>query len=282
MMSTVDSGLPRDKPFVDRTPYSIRDGQFKFDIHRIHYGSTEYGSWLSKKVATGAFCIFDVTVTNVGGGLRTMKPANQHAFAGSVQHQPLAPFSERQKALLSQLTAGQSASGHLVFDLPKGMWLDRVEFHDSVMSGGATVRLKRPDPAPETEDAPMSPVTIRRRTLLIAVSAVVLIGGTIAGMVNSGESSEPGFVSRDDFGSDWPLTVDQGTLDCTEGPQVGGAGLDAVTFTAPGGTTYAVNGAAKTVTNYPEIDPIWASDPSGTSPKMGIGPLIDKGLELCN
>ena len=77
-------------------------------------------------------------------------------------------------------------------------------------------------------------------------------------------------VSRGDFGADWPLTVDSGVLACQ--------GAGAVTFTAPDGTTYAVNGLAQSATSYPEIDPIWAD--SGKL-KVDIGPLIDRGLDLC-
>jgi hypothetical protein len=78
-------------------------------------------------------------------------------------------------------------------------------------------------------------------------------------------------VSRADFGDEWPLTVGSGTLSCDG---------DAVTFTT-GGTTYGVNGTARTLNEWPDIDPIWAKDPSGLAPKKDIGPLIDRGLDLC-
>lgn len=83
------------------------------------------------------------------------------------------------------------------------------------------------------------------------------------------EVGEP--VSRADFGDDWPLTVDTGELRCE--------GASAVVFVVDG-TEYGVNGSALSA-GYPEIDPIWADDPSGNAPKMDIGPLIQAGLELC-
>jgi hypothetical protein len=83
-------------------------------------------------------------------------------------------------------------------------------------------------------------------------------------------------VSRAEYGRDWPLTVGRGVLAC-ERPQ-------GVTFTAPDGTAYAVNGAAQDY-GYPEIDPIWRNSPDQYDPhltlKVNIGPLIDRGLELC-
>lgn len=79
-------------------------------------------------------------------------------------------------------------------------------------------------------------------------------------------------VSKSDYGDEWPLTVDHGTLRCE--------GASAVVFVAPDGTEYGVNGTA--LADYPEIDPIWANDPSGVAPKVNIGPLITDGLELCD
>ena len=78
-------------------------------------------------------------------------------------------------------------------------------------------------------------------------------------------------VSRADFGAEWPLTVDSGTLSCE---------ADAVTFESSG-TTYAVNGTAGSRDAGVDIEPIWADDPSGDAPKLNIGPLIDRGIELC-
>lgn len=77
-------------------------------------------------------------------------------------------------------------------------------------------------------------------------------------------------VSREDFGADWPLTVASGILACE--------GAGAVTFTA-NGTTYAVNGMASSLDAGVDIDPIWAE--ARDAPKKNIGPLIDRGLELC-
>jgi hypothetical protein len=77
----------------------------------------------------------------------------------------------------------------------------------------------------------------------------------------------------------WPLTVPGGLLQC-EPLVISGLPVERVTFEAPDGTIYAVNGHALDA-GYPEIDPIWKDDPTGIAPKVNIGPLIDKGLNLC-
>jgi hypothetical protein len=92
-------------------------------------------------------------------------------------------------------------------------------------------------------------------------------------LTGCGGSESHGSVSKADMGSDWPLTVDSGTLHCD---------ALAVTFEAPDGTEYALNGVARDQTDLPDIEPIWAPDPeSGGGLKKSIGPLIDRGLELC-
>lgn len=84
---------------------------------------------------------------------------------------------------------------------------------------------------------------------------------------------EPGLLTRDNFGADWPLTVDFGVVACADG---------SVTFRAPDGTKYAVNGTAQAQHRaLPKIDAIWADDPDLDGVKINIAPVIDRGRELC-
>jgi hypothetical protein len=90
----------------------------------------------------------------------------------------------------------------------------------------------------------------------------------IQGCGDSLESpSRPGFVSRDDLGKAWPLTVDAGVLNCFD--------YGDVTFTA-NGTLYAVSALAPGA----DIDPIWADGPRGR--RKNLGPLIQRGRRLCD
>jgi hypothetical protein len=58
-------------------------------------------------------------------------------------------------------------------------------------------------------------------------------------------------ISQSEFGDTWPFTVESGELACV------GPGKNVV-FTT-GGTTYGVNGTAKS--RYPTVDPIWKEQP---------------------
>ncbi len=90
---------------------------------------------------------------------------------------------------------------------------------------------------------------------------------------------DDGFVTRNDYGDAWPLTIDAGFLDC---PKSFGVRNGAVVFRTLDGTEYALNGQA--ARDYPEIRPILADDPfygrrSGI--KMSTTLLIGDGLGLC-
>ncbi len=83
---------------------------------------------------------------------------------------------------------------------------------------------------------------------------------------------DPGLLVSTDFGDEWPLKVPYGVVTCEDG---------AVIFRAPDGTRYAVNGTAQTRTTLPDFDSIWKANSDVKGLKMDIGPVIDRGLELC-
>jgi hypothetical protein len=91
---------------------------------------------------------------------------------------------------------------------------------------------------------------------------------------------ERGLLVSTDFGDNWPLTVQFAVVSC-KNIVAGGRFLQVVTLDAPDGTTYAVNGTAKSHTTFPSIQPIWADDPNVDGLKIDISPVIDAGLALC-
>lgn len=106
----------------------------------------------------------------------------------------------------------------------------------------------------------------------VASIAFVVLGACAATELEEGEFSGEVTVSRSEYGSEWPLTVDEGVLGCK--------GAGEVYFTAEG-QTYAVNGTAQGASDGADIDAIWADDPNASGLKINIGPLIDEGLPLC-
>lgn len=120
-----------------------------------------------------------------------------------------------------------------------------------------------------------------RVQVLNVVCAGALVFG-LAACASTADSSNAGSdgggkkVTSAEFGPDWPLTVDSGTLMCDGSGGVGDA------YIVVNGENYALNGLAKGSGNYKDIRPIWADDKAlGQGLKKDIGPLIDAALELC-
>lgn len=82
--------------------------------------------------------------------------------------------------------------------------------------------------------------------------------------------SKPGgrHLTRADFGDRWPLTVEEGTVR-REGPCI---------LFETNGTTYAVNGTARTMKRWADIHEIWAPAPDGL--RKDISPIMDAGEAL--
>jgi hypothetical protein len=112
--------------------------------------------------------------------------------------------------------------------------------------------------------------------MLTRASRFFVIGLFVALSSCGGDAANEAHMRRADLGTDWPLTVDEGTVSC-EGI---GERLGEVYFTAEG-TTYAVNGLAQGASDGPDIDEIWADNLEMEGLKINIGPIIDRGLDLC-
>ena len=83
----------------------------------------------------------------------------------------------------------------------------------------------------------------------------------------------PGYVSRAQLGAAWPFSVAAGVVRC----ELGGA----VVFRA-NGVDYAINGTARGLDRWAEVDDIWLDDPSIPGTKKDISPILDRGLQLCD
>ena len=85
---------------------------------------------------------------------------------------------------------------------------------------------------------------------------------------------DPGLVTREEFGAEWPFTVDEGIVRCETN------GLDAAIVNLAG-VDYALNGVAQTQ-GYAALNldsDVWLDTDFGT--KVSIGPIIRRALDLC-
>jgi hypothetical protein len=90
------------------------------------------------------------------------------------------------------------------------------------------------------------------------------------------EARDRGYITRAEYGDDWPFTVAAGTLSCR--PIGGGQGPLLVTFDTGDGIPYALNGPARDF-GLRELDETILTDfPS----RDGTLPLLMRGIDLCD
>jgi hypothetical protein len=86
-------------------------------------------------------------------------------------------------------------------------------------------------------------------------------------------------VKGTDYGDDWPLTIPEAKLICEQPSAV---------YLEADSKHYGVNGFGKNYVSkeYPttarELERIWRPHPDGITPRVNIGPLIDRGLAICD
>ena len=93
-------------------------------------------------------------------------------------------------------------------------------------------------------------------------------------------------IYRANMGEEWPLKIERGYLhcDCVErGSPFFQCVRRAVVIHDPlEGVTYSVNNVyVPQVVSATNIEPIRRTDPENPSVKLDLGPLIERGLELC-
>lgn len=124
-------------------------------------------------------------------------------------------------------------------------------------------------------DAPSAPASApvekpsRSGCLPAAVILVLILVVGVIWNALSGSDSHTKNVTRSDYSTAWPLTVDAATIGCANGKDP---------YVQVGSTRYALNG---TEAGYEPISSIWADDPASPGLKVDIAPLRSAALALC-
>ena len=125
---------------------SVRDGKFEFTLTSIEPPVKTIGADFAQQTAQGEYVIFRVTVTNIGDKPQTLVADAQAAYAGETKYgtssDALFTVEGAGDAFLTKINPGNSlANVPLVFDVPAGTVLTKLELHDSLFSGGARIKL---------------------------------------------------------------------------------------------------------------------------------------------
>lgn len=126
-----------------------RDGKFEFTVSSIKCGvsSVSDSSGYLSKSAQGQYCKLGVTVKNIGNEAQMFDGSNQYLFNASGQKynydsEATIYANPSNSTFLNTINPGNSASGTVVFDVPKGVTLKTAELHDSAFSDGVKVNLQ--------------------------------------------------------------------------------------------------------------------------------------------
>jgi eukaryotic-like serine/threonine-protein kinase len=144
--ATTAAPRPREQGSAAGARRAVRDGKLEFVVTSVSCGHSTIGEPPLRFHAGGQFCLVRVQVRNISSQSWNMAP-NQFLIdtAGDSHRMDvrggIAVSSQR---LLEQLEPRERISGTMVFDLPRSERPERLEFHDSLLSGGASVRVSTP------------------------------------------------------------------------------------------------------------------------------------------
>jgi hypothetical protein len=123
-----------------------RDGNFEFTVKGVKCGVGKVGDQYAGKTAQGQFCLVTVAVKNIKSEPQMLSDSEQKAFVGAASYAAdteaaLYANGNSNSVFLNNINPGNTVTGKLVFDIPKGAKLTKLELHDSALSGGVQVNL---------------------------------------------------------------------------------------------------------------------------------------------
>jgi hypothetical protein len=139
------------QPAKKKTPVNgigrqYRDGKFSFTVTKVKKGVRRVGDQYFGQTAQGQFVLINVTVRNIGNEARTFDSSSQKLTDAQgrdfdADGAATIAMGEQSNAFLKDINPGNGVKGILIFDVPKGVKLTKLELHDSMFSGGVTVPL---------------------------------------------------------------------------------------------------------------------------------------------
>lgn len=123
----------------------VRDGKFEFTVTGEDCSKNTIGEDPLSKTAQGTFCVVSVTVQNIGDKAQLLDASSQKAFDAAGREfsadGSAAMYFGDSNTFLDQLNPGSTVQGQIVYDVPVGTQLTKLELHDSPFSGGVDVKL---------------------------------------------------------------------------------------------------------------------------------------------
>ncbi|MQA26544.1 MAG: DUF4352 domain-containing protein [Micromonosporaceae bacterium] len=138
---------PEDEPTkVGKIGKPVRDGKFEFVVSKVKCGVQSVGDAYGEK-AQGQFCLISLSIKNIGDEAQMFNDFDQKAYSADDKEYEVDSKAgwhaneNNTDVWLNEINPGNKIKGVLVFDIPKGGKLAKLELHDSSFSGGVTVAL---------------------------------------------------------------------------------------------------------------------------------------------
>lgn len=137
-----------NKETVAKVGEPARDGKFEFTVKSVTCGRESVGTneFLTRK-AQGQYCLVDMTIKNIGNEKQSLLSSDQKLFNSAGQEYSaddtatIYNSSDTGVTWYNDINPGNSASGVIVFDIPKDQTPVSAELHDSAFSNGVKVNL---------------------------------------------------------------------------------------------------------------------------------------------
>lgn len=136
---------PPPAPSGPRIGQWADDGKFGFKVTSVGHAHS-VGDGIA--TAQGHYVVLNVKVRNIGTESQTLDDGSQYVYDAAGRKYSADGSADiygngTDSVFLAQINPGNSITGRLYFDLPQGDHAVKAEFHDSIFSGGVTVRLAR-------------------------------------------------------------------------------------------------------------------------------------------
>lgn len=135
----------RAAPSVSGIGQEARDGKFAFTVTSVNTAKTvgDPSNEFMQKTAQGVYVVVSMTVKNIGKQSQSYFGDNQKLKEGTGRE-----FSADSEADLwmnegiqTDINPGNQVYVRVAFDVPSGTQPSEIELHDSMFSGGVTVKL---------------------------------------------------------------------------------------------------------------------------------------------
>lgn len=147
--NTTKSKEADSKSTTAKVGEAARDGKFEFVVKSVKCGvpSVSDSSGYITKTAQGQYCVMSLSVKNIGDKRQMFSEDDQKLLnASNQQYSPDTTATlyndNNMDVFMGEINPGNSVSGSIVFDIPKGQTPVTAELHDSAFSDGVKVTLK--------------------------------------------------------------------------------------------------------------------------------------------